>query len=62
MTAESGLGYVAVTTGVGEVGTGTNAGEMTAISDACEKRTDKKCGYRDGGVRHRRRVNNDMRQ
>ncbi len=41
MTAESGLGYVAVTTGVGEVGTGTNAGEMTAISDVCEKRTDK---------------------
>ena len=36
---------MAVTTGVGEVGTGTSAGEMTAISDVCEERTNKSAGY-----------------
>ena len=35
---------MAVTTDVGEVGTGTSAGEMTAISDVCEERTDKSVG------------------
>jgi len=35
---------VAVTTGVGEVGRGTSAGEMTAISDVCDRRTDKSAG------------------
>ena len=33
-----------MTKGVGLVGTGTSAGEMTAISDVCEKMTDKSAG------------------
>ena len=35
---------MAVTTGVGEVGRGTSAGEMTAISDVCDRMTDKSAG------------------
>ena len=35
---------MAVTTGVGEVGRGTSSGEMTVISDVCDRMTDKSAG------------------
>ena len=36
----SDVGYVLVTTGVGEVGTGTSAVDVTAMSGVSEKRTE----------------------
>ena len=38
----SDLGDVAVTTGVGEMGTRTSTGNVTVISDVSEKRKEKK--------------------
>ena len=41
MTAVSDLGDVAVTTGVGEMGTGTMTGNVTVMSVVSEERTGK---------------------
>ena len=40
VTAVSDLGYVAVTTGVGEVGTGISAVDVTVMSSVGEERTE----------------------
>ena len=42
VTAVSDLGDVAVTTGVGELGTGTSASNVTVMSGVSEERTEKK--------------------
>ena len=44
MTAVSDLGDVAVTTGVGELGTGTSASNVTVMSGVSEERTEKRVG------------------
>ena len=42
VTAVRDVGEVAVTTGVGEIGTGTSTGNVTVISGVCEERTREK--------------------
>ena len=42
VTAVSDLGDVAVTTSVGELGTGTSTGNVTVMSGVSEERTEKK--------------------
>ena len=42
VTAVSDLGDVAVTTGVGELGTGSSTGNVTVMSDISEERMEKK--------------------
>ena len=42
VTAVTDVGQVAVTTGVGEMGTGTSTGNVTVMSGVSEERTRKK--------------------
>ena len=42
VTAVRDVGQVAVTTGVGEMGTGTSTGNVTVMSGVSEERTRKK--------------------
>ena len=42
MTAVRDVGQVTVTTGVGEMGTGTSTGNVTVMSGVSEERTGKK--------------------
>ena len=44
VTAVSDLGDVAVTTGVGELGTRTSASNVTVMSGVSEERTEKRVG------------------
>ena len=44
MTAMSDVGDVAVTTGVGELGTRTSASNVTVMSGVSEERTEKRVG------------------